>query len=115
MLHTTGLLGKAWVEQRATWVSDIAEMEDFRRAPSCLKLGLLGTSGVVYPAAAFVHWARGATLELNLEPSAGATDFAESRQGPATRLVPFVSPFPTMTTLPVLTVTAPLRSRTRSG
>ena len=42
----------------------------------------------VYPAAAFVHWARGATLELNLEPSAGATDFAESRQGPATRLVP---------------------------
>ena len=48
----------------------------------------IGTSGVVYPAAAFVHWARGATLELNLEPSAGATDFAESRQGPATRLVP---------------------------
>jgi NAD-dependent deacetylase len=48
----------------------------------------VGTSGVVYPAAAFVHWARGATLELNLEPSAGASDFAESRQGPATRLVP---------------------------
>jgi len=48
----------------------------------------IGTSGVVYPAAAFVHWARGATLELNLEPSAGASDFAESRQGPATRLVP---------------------------
>jgi NAD-dependent deacetylase len=48
----------------------------------------IGTSGVVYPAAAFVHWARGATLELNLEPSAGATDFAESRQGPATHLVP---------------------------
>lgn len=48
----------------------------------------IGTSGVVYPAAAFVHWARGETLELNLEPSAGATDFAESRRGPATRLVP---------------------------
>jgi NAD-dependent deacetylase len=43
---------------------------------------------VVYPAAAFVHWARGETLELNLEPSAGATDFARSRRGPATRLVP---------------------------
>ena len=28
------------------------------------------------------------TLELNLEPSAGATDFAASRQGPATELVP---------------------------
>jgi NAD-dependent deacetylase len=48
----------------------------------------IGTSGVVYPAAAFVHWARGDTLELNLEPSAGASDFAQSRQGPATRLVP---------------------------
>ena len=48
----------------------------------------IGTSGVVYPAAAFVHWARGDTLELNLEPSAGATDFAESRRGPATSLVP---------------------------
>lgn len=48
----------------------------------------IGTSGVVYPAAAFVHQARGATLELNLEPSAGTGAFAESRQGPATRLVP---------------------------
>jgi NAD-dependent deacetylase len=48
----------------------------------------VGTSGSVYPAAAFVHWARGDTLELNLEPSAGATAFAESRQGPATELVP---------------------------
>ncbi|QSR29151.1 NAD-dependent protein deacylase [Nocardioides sp. S5] len=48
----------------------------------------IGTSGVVYPAAAFVHWARGATLELNLEPSATATDFGQSRHGPATRLVP---------------------------
>jgi NAD-dependent deacetylase len=48
----------------------------------------IGTSGVVYPAAAFVHWARGDTLELNLEPSAGATDFAESRHGPAGRRVP---------------------------
>jgi NAD-dependent deacetylase len=48
----------------------------------------IGTSGVVYPAAAFVHWARGTTLELNLEPSSGASDFAESRQGPATQLVP---------------------------
>jgi NAD-dependent deacetylase len=48
----------------------------------------IGTSGVVYPAAAFVHLAGGDTLELNLEPSLGASDFARSRQGPATRLVP---------------------------
>jgi NAD-dependent deacetylase len=28
------------------------------------------------------------TLELNLEPSAGSASFAETRTGPATRLVP---------------------------
>jgi diguanylate cyclase (GGDEF)-like protein/PAS domain S-box-containing protein len=39
-LYTTGLLGKAWLEQRATWVSDVAEMSGFRRAASCKKLGL---------------------------------------------------------------------------
>ena len=46
----------------------------------------IGTSGVVYPAAGFVHYAIGAgahTLELNLEP-AGVSDFAEVRRGPAT-------------------------------
>jgi NAD-dependent deacetylase len=48
----------------------------------------IGTSGVVYPAAAFVHWARSDTLELNLDPSAGSGDFARSRRGPATELVP---------------------------
>lgn len=48
----------------------------------------IGTSGLVYPAAAFVHWAAGDTLELNLEPSAGATDFRRSRRGPASELVP---------------------------
>ncbi|GAB3014730.1 NAD-dependent protein deacylase [Nocardioides flavus (ex Wang et al. 2016)] len=48
----------------------------------------IGTSGTVYPAAAFVHWVRRDTLELNLEPSTGAGDFAESRRGPASRLVP---------------------------
>lgn len=55
---------------------------------SCDQFVSIGTSGVVYPAAAFVHWASGRTLELNLEPSLGASDFAESRQGPATHLVP---------------------------
>ena len=51
----------------------------------------IGTSGVVYPAAAFVQYAvaSGAdTLELNLEPSDGAGDFRQSRTGPATELVP---------------------------
>lgn len=52
----------------------------------------IGTSGNVYPAAGFVQEARvmsGAhTVELNLEPSEGATLFAEKRYGPATEIVP---------------------------
>ena len=51
----------------------------------------IGTSGAVYPAAGFVGWARDAgakTLELNLEPSAGAPMFDEARHGPASVLVP---------------------------
>ena len=51
----------------------------------------IGTSGAVYPAAGFVQRARAAgaaTLELNLERSAGSAWFAESRLGPATELVP---------------------------
>ena len=51
----------------------------------------VGTSGEVYPAAGFVRLARmqGArTLELNLDPSAGTRLFDETRQGPATALVP---------------------------
>ncbi|MDB5726530.1 MAG: NAD-dependent deacetylase [Novosphingobium sp.] len=51
----------------------------------------IGTSGAVYPAAGFVRNARdlGAkTLELNLEPSQGSRWFDESRQGPATQIVP---------------------------
>lgn len=51
----------------------------------------IGTSGEVYPAAAFAQDARrfGAeTLELNLEPSTGARDFLDARYGPATEIVP---------------------------
>jgi len=51
----------------------------------------IGTSGTVYPAAGFVREARAAgahTVELNLEPSQGASLFAEAIHGPATRIVP---------------------------
>jgi NAD-dependent deacetylase len=50
----------------------------------------IGTSGLVYPAAAFVHYAIGNgadTLELNLAPDP-VSDFAQVRQGPATETVP---------------------------
>ena len=51
----------------------------------------IGTSGSVYPAAGFVAEARASgahTVELNLEPSDGATLFAEAFYGPATEIVP---------------------------
>ncbi len=51
----------------------------------------IGTSGSVYPAAGFVAEARAAgahTVELNLEPSEGASLFAEAIHGPATQVVP---------------------------
>lgn len=51
----------------------------------------IGTSGEVYPAAAYAqHAARlGAhTVELNLASASNARDFAESHLGPATRIVP---------------------------
>ena len=51
----------------------------------------IGTSGNVYPAAGFVAEAaaHGAhTVELNLEPSEGASLFAEAHYGRATEIVP---------------------------
>lgn len=51
----------------------------------------IGTSGAVYPAAGFVHLARDLrkdTLEINLEPSEGSHNFAQTRLGKAGELVP---------------------------
>lgn len=51
----------------------------------------IGTSGNVYPAAGFVAEARAGgahTVELNLDPSEGASYFTEAIHGPATRIVP---------------------------
>ncbi len=52
----------------------------------------IGTSGTVYPAAGFVADVQKAgyahTLEINLEPSAGISYFAEARFGKAGDLVP---------------------------
>jgi NAD-dependent deacetylase len=54
----------------------------------------IGTSGNVYPAAGFVQAVRQAgraqTVEVNLEPSEGASLFHETVYGPATETVPSV-------------------------
>ena len=51
----------------------------------------VGTSGTVYPAAGFVREAAlhgTPTVELNMEPSDGASLFDEAVHGPATEVVP---------------------------
>lgn len=58
----------------------------------CTLFAAIGTSGQVYLAAGFVEVVRALgrahTIELNLEPSAVGSAFAERRHGPATALVP---------------------------
>ncbi|MEQ8806145.1 MAG: NAD-dependent protein deacylase [Rhodospirillales bacterium] len=66
------------------------EIED--ALTGCALFLSIGTSGNVYPAAGFVQHVRMRggvpTVELNLEPSEGATLFAHARYGPASEIVP---------------------------
>jgi NAD-dependent deacetylase len=65
--------------------------EIFEALATCTLFAAIGTSGNVYPAAGFVQEAARAgahTVEINLEPSAVVSDFAETRLGPATQTVP---------------------------
>ncbi|MCK9470007.1 MAG: NAD-dependent protein deacylase [Porticoccaceae bacterium] len=65
--------------------------EIYRALSSCDLFVAIGTSGHVYPAAGFVSEAGAAgahTIEINLEPSAVESRFAEQRRGPAGTLVP---------------------------
>lgn len=64
----------------------------FQLLQDCALFVSVGTSGHVYPAAGFVeqvrHLGRAHTIELNLEPSEGASLFHEARSGRASDLVP---------------------------
>jgi len=68
------------------------EMERIYEALSrCDLFVAIGTSGTVYPAAGFVAEAQNVgahTVELNLDPSEGASLFAEAHYGLATEVVP---------------------------
>ena len=61
------------------------------RLSQCDLFVSIGTSGTVYPAAGFCQTAKmyGAkTVELNMEPSAGASGFDEAYYGSASKIVP---------------------------
>lgn len=118
VLHLHGRLRSAWCtacDVRHPWVGDLGDRPpcptcgEARLRPDVVWFGevphgmdrieaalwecdlfvAVGTSGLVYPAAAFVHWAqRARTLELNLDAGATSSDFDEVRRGPATELVP---------------------------
>lgn len=65
--------------------------EIYEALSTCTLFAAIGTSGQVYPAAGFVQEAFRAgahTVEINLDPSAVVSDFAETRFGPATQTVP---------------------------
>lgn len=68
------------------------ELDRIERALASAELFVaIGTSGTVYPAANYVALASrlgAATLELNLQPTAASRLFDETRQGPASLLVP---------------------------
>lgn len=81
------------VRPDVVWFGEIPyEMDRIEEAlRECDLFVSIGTSGAVYPAAAFVQTARywgSRTLEINLEPSLGSCLFEESRLGPAGELVP---------------------------
>jgi NAD-dependent deacetylase len=75
-----------WFGEMPLYMEEVHE-----KVAACSLFVSIGTSGNVHPAAGFVEIARAAgarTVELNLEPSAGASAFSETRYGPATHVVP---------------------------
>ncbi|WP_041795693.1 Sir2 family NAD+-dependent deacetylase [Pararhodospirillum photometricum] len=84
---------EATLRPHVVWFGEMPlEMERIEAAlTACGVFVSIGTSGTVYPAAGFVSLARRAgarTVELNLEPSHGASLFHECHHGPATGVVP---------------------------
>jgi NAD-dependent deacetylase len=85
--------GAASMRPDVVWFGEMPREMDriYEALQACDLFISTGTSGSVYPAAGFVAEARASgahTVELNLEPSDGATLFAEAFYGPATEIVP---------------------------
>nr|WP_321254381.1 NAD-dependent deacylase [uncultured Ruegeria sp.] len=84
--HPTARPDVVWFGEMPYFMDDI-----YGHLADAAIFAAIGTSGQVYPAAAFVHEAQAAgarTIELNLEPSSGASHFDETVFGPATQIVP---------------------------
>jgi NAD-dependent deacetylase len=85
--------GEAAMRPDVVWFGEMPREMDriYEALAACDLFVSIGTSGAVYPAAGFVAEARAAgahTVELNLEPSDGASHFAEALYGQATKVVP---------------------------
>jgi len=86
--------GQNRLRPHVVWFGELPlEMDRIYDALAACDLFLaIGTSGQVYPAAGFVETVRATgqahTVELNLEPSATGSLFAEQRHGPASERVP---------------------------
>jgi len=85
--------GRARLRPDVVWFGEVPYGMDLVHEAlfSCELFVSIGTSGMVYPAAAFVQYAAARdarTVELNLDASESSTDFEVSRRGLATELVP---------------------------
>ncbi|WP_029415893.1 NAD-dependent deacylase [Brevundimonas bacteroides] len=91
--HDSPFSPDGWLRPHIVWFGEFPlHMDRIERAlSSCDLFVSIGTSGEVYPAAGFVrraHMAGARTVELNLEPSLGASLFDACIHGPATEIVP---------------------------
>jgi len=91
--HDSPFSSDGWLRPHIVWFGEMPlELGRIYAAlERCNLFVSIGTSGAVYPAAGFVRDARLAgarTVELNLEPSLGASSFEEAIYGPAGEIVP---------------------------
>lgn len=91
--HDSPFSPDGWLRPHIVWFGEMPlELPRiFAALERCHLFISIGTSGAVYPAAGFVREARLAgarTVEINLEPSLGASSFDEAIYGPATETVP---------------------------
>jgi NAD-dependent deacetylase len=91
--HDSPFSPDGWLRPHIVWFGEFplhtGRIE--RALATCDLFVSIGTSGEVYPAAGFVRRApamRARTVEINLEPSLGASLFDEGLYGPATKTVP---------------------------